>query len=275
MEGYSVLMTVYWKVKPEHLEAAVESMMHQSIPTDDFVLVCDGPLTPELDAKLERFATDYAGIFNIVRLPENVGIGRASNAGLEYCKHDLVAKMDADDISLPQRCEKQLRRFAQCPSLKVIGGLIEEFSDDPQKPFSIRTVPTENEQIRRYARRRQPFNNVSVMYRRSAVLEVGGYRDFERSEDFDLYIRLLHAGCYAENIDEILVKVRVDNGALSRRSSWATLKGCARSRWSSFRMGYASLLDVLICVVGEFVIFISPARLQHFIYCKLLRKQSG
>ena len=110
------------------------------------------------------------------------------------------------------------------------------------------------------------------MYRRSAVEAVGGYRDFRRSEDFDLYLRLLHGEALAANIPEVLVKARVDRDAFKRRATWETLKGCARSRWFSYRLGYASLLDVLICVCGEFTIWVSPPGVQQFIYNRFLRK---
>lgn len=272
MEDYSILMSVYCKENPAFLDEAMKSMMEQTVLTNDFVIVCDGPLSPELDAVLDRYVQLYPGIINVVRLEKNVGIGMAANIGLQHCKNDLVAKMDADDISVPTRCQNQLERFAQCPELAVLGGFIDEFSDDPERPCSVRTVPTDYEQIRSFARRRQPFNNMTVMYRREAVQKVGGYRDFRRSEDFDLYIRLLHAGYYGENLDQVLVKARVDADAFSRRGSWETLAGCANSRWQSFRMGYASLLDVCVCVAGEAVIMLSPNGLRKLIYQRFLRK---
>lgn len=275
MEAYSVLMSVYHKEKPEHFAACLDSMVNQTFPTDDFVIVCDGPLTPELDAVLEQYTRQYPAMFNIVRLPENVGIGNAANIGLQHCKNELVAKMDADDLAVPDRCEKQVKQFRENPELAVCGGFIEEFDQDPAEPFSIRAVPTTNEEIRKFARRRQPFNNMTVMYRRSAVQAVGGYRSFRRSEDYDLYLRLLHGGYPAGNLPDILVKARVDNSAFSRRASVATLRGCARSRWYAYRIGYSSLLDVAVCVAGELVILISPARVQQFIYSKFLRKDCG
>lgn len=275
MENYSVLMTVYCKANPEHFSLAVESILNQTVKTDDFVVVCDGPLTEELDARLACYSAANPGVFNIVRLMQNVGIGKAANEGLQHCKNDLVARMDADDIAVPNRCDMQLQRFGENPNLTVLGGMIAEFDQDPGKPFSIREVPTENEKIRTFARRRQPFNNMTVMYRRSAVLKVGGYRDFRRSEDYDLFLRLLHAGYEAANLDAILVNARVDRNAYSRRASWGTLQGCARSRWYAYKIGYSSLVDVAYCVAGEFVILVSPAKVQEFIYERFLRKKSS
>lgn len=272
MEVYSILMSVYAKENPGYFDMAIRSMLDQTVKTDDFVIVCDGPLTEALDQVLAQHDQENPGLFHIVRLPQNVGIGAAANAGLQVCKNDLVAKMDADDLAVPARCEWQLRLFQEKPDLSLVGGYIEEFDQDPDEPFSVRDVPLTQKGITDYFRRRQPFNNQTVMFRRSMVRKAGGYRDFRRSEDFDLYLRMLHAGAIAENIPEILVKVRVNNAAAMRRASMETLKGCARSRWYAHQLGYASILDVLFCVCGELLIVISPAKVQQFIYQRFLRK---
>ena len=274
MESYSVLMSVYHKADPAFFRTALESLVNQTVRSNDIVIVCDGPLTPQLDEVLDNYQQQYPDIFRIVRLEQNVGIGAAANEGLKHCQNDLVAKMDADDIAVPQRCEWQLNRFAQCPELTVLGGYIAEFDQDPDQPTTLREVPLTNDTIRTFARRRQPFNNQTVMYRRSAVLKVGGYNKMRRSEDFDLYTRLLCANYYCENLSEVLVQVRVDQGALNRRASLDTLKGCIDSRWRSYKMGYASLLDVAVCVGGELFITLCPTRLQRWIYRRFLRKST-
>ena len=272
MDNYSILMSVYCKAKPQDLDEAIESMMQQTLVTNDFVIVCDGPLTGELDQILESWEKKHPGVFQIVRLPENVGIGAAANIGLQYCKNELIAKMDADDLSLPERCEKQVTLFTQNNELAVVGGYIAEFEKDPQKPFAIRKVPARNEEICKFARRRQPFNNVTVMYKKSAVLGVGSYRRLNRCEDFDLYVRMLHAGYRAQNIEDILVNVRVDNEGTSRRASFDTLRGVMRSRGHAVKIGFASVWDYLVCVTGELLIVICPDTVRRFIYNKFLRQ---
>ena len=191
---YSVLMSVYTKEEPAYLDTAIQSMLDQTVRTDDFVIVCDGPLTAELDAVLERHLAQNPAVLHLVRLPQNIGTGAALNIGLTHCKNELIAKMDSDDISVLDRCERQLKEFAEDDRLTVVGGNILEFTEDPAKPVSRRLVPCDNEGIQKYARRRQPFNNMTVMYKRSAVLKVGGYKAMTRSEDYDLYVRILHEG---------------------------------------------------------------------------------
>lgn len=273
MENYSVLMCVYRGEDPEHFAQAIQSMLDQTVGTNDFVIVCDGPLTADLDGELDGFVSRYPGLFRVVRLPENMGVGLATKAGLAECKNDLIAKMDSDDISLPDRCEKQLARFAANPELKLLGGIIEEFDNRTGKVVSVRSAPTDWAGICRYARRRSPINNVTAMYRKSAALAVGGYRDLRRAEDYDLYLRMLIKGYYAENLPETLVKVRVDADSHRRRASWPVLKCCAGIWWNAWRAGFSTLPDLLFCLTGQTFLIICPGCVQQLIYKKFLRKQ--
>lgn len=274
MEQYSVLMLVYQKENPEDFREAIQSMLDQTVRTDDFVIVCDGPLTAELDAVLDEFVSRYPGLFHIVRLPENVGVGLAAKAGLAVCKNDLITKMDSDDISVPDRCEKQLTRFAANPELALLGGIIEEFDSHTGNVLSVRITPPDDKGIRRYARRRCPVNNVTAMYRKSAALAAGSYRNLRRAEDYDLYLRMLIQGCRAENLPETLVKVRVDTGDYSRRASWRTLKCCSVIWWHAYRSGFSSLADLLICLAGQTFLVVCPGSVQQLIYRKFLRRSS-
>lgn len=272
MEKYSVLMLVYKGEDPASFREAIQSMLDQTVPTDDFVIVCDGPLTAELDGVLDTFVSRYPDLFHIVRLPENVGEGLAGNPGVRACRNELVAKMDSDDISLPDRCEKQLARFAANPELILVGGVIEEFDNETGAVCAARTVPLDNAGIRRFARRRSPFNNVTVMYRKAAVLAAGGYRDLRRGTDYDLYLRMLINGCYAENLPDTLVRVRVEAGDYGRRASWRTLKACASIWWNAWRKGFSSLADLVICLAGQTLLIICPAGVQQMLYQKFLRR---
>lgn len=272
MTNYSVLMSVYRGETAENFTQSIQSVLAQTYLTNDFVIVCDGPLTPELDSVLEAIPEQYKSIINIVRLPQNVGIGAAANIGLQKCKNDLVAKLDSDDIAVPERCFLQCKKFEENEKLTILGGFIEEFDSDPNHPFAVREVPITNEEIRHFARRRQPFNNQTVMYRRSAVLSVGSYSNLRRNEDYELYVRMLKAGFYTENLQFVIVKVRVDQRARARRTSWLTFKCCVKSRWKSFIIGYSSFWDFLICFMGSAFICICPAKLQQTLYKKFFRK---
>ncbi|MFR5731884.1 MAG: glycosyltransferase [Clostridium sp.] len=104
---YSVLMSVYKKERPEYLHAALKSMTGQSWRPSEIVLVCDGPLTTELEAVLKD--AEFHSLLKTVRLEKNAGLGAALAKGLPECSCEWVARMDSDDIAASNRCEKQLR----------------------------------------------------------------------------------------------------------------------------------------------------------------------
>ena len=214
---YSVLMPVYRKENPFYFYRAALSMMKQSVSPDEFVLVCDGPLTEELDAVIRKLEETWSEQIKIVRLPENRGIGPALAAGVESCRNNLIARMDSDDIACPERCEKQLVQFRGNPALALASGAIAEFEmdslekaanmqwtiDTPKEPVKIpedccitgtRTLPCGYEEILIFARKRNPMNHMAVMMRRDAVLAVGNYRAVKGAEDYELWVRMLQ-GC--------------------------------------------------------------------------------
>ena len=270
--NYSVLMSVYAKEEPVYFDEAIRSMLNQTVRTDDFVIVCDGVLTDELDAVLKRHLSMHPGIIHPVYLPENIGTGAALNIGIAHCRNELVAKMDSDDISIPTRCEQQLEEFVADEKLTVLGGNIIEFTDSTSNPISRRLVPCDNSGIRRYARRRQPFNNMTVMYKKSAVLEVGGYKKMTRGEDYDLYIRLLLKDFYCRNINENLVYARIKDKGGDRRTSLATYRGFIKTRWYALQTGYSNLWDFIVACSAQTAVFLAPNFLQEYIYRRILHK---
>ena len=185
-ENYSVLMSVYYKEHPEYLRQSMQSIYDQTVPTDDFVLVCDGPLTPELDAVIADMQDQFGPRLRVCRLLKNGGLGKSLNFGIKQCKNDLVARMDSDDISRPDRCKRQLAVFADHPDYSIVSGIVEEFSDTPDNISVRRVVPEGQSEIIAFAKKRNPFNHPCVMYKKSAVEAAGGYQDFYLLEDYYL-----------------------------------------------------------------------------------------
>lgn len=220
---YSVLMSVYSREKADYLRTAMKSMWNQTVPPDDFVLMCDGPLTPELDAVIRNMEQAHAKL-HVIRFPENHGLGHALQVGVKECKNEYVARMDSDDISRPERCEKELRVFEKHPELSIVGSVIEEFTEIEPDSFvpsavnSKRVVPETSEQIVEFAKKRNPFNHPSVMFRKSAVLAAGNYQDVRYMQDYYLWTHMLIAGYQGWNIQEPLVYMRADSNLFKRRS---------------------------------------------------------
>ncbi|MBR0385210.1 MAG: glycosyltransferase [Erysipelotrichaceae bacterium] len=269
---YSVLMSVYYREKPEFLKQAMDSMFNQSVITDDFVLVCDGPLTEELDKTIEEEQKTHPEILHVVRLDKNSGLGKALNTGMKECRHELIARMDSDDISKPDRCEKQLAVFSRNPEVSIVSGTIEEFSCSIEDIEARRILPEHQEEIVQFARKRNPFNHPCVMYRKSAVEEAGGYQDFYLLEDYYLWIRMLKNGCIGYNIPESLLWMRAGSDMYNRRSGWKY----AGSQISLFRYmkenGLITSADYLSSVIQRTIASLVPNSIRENLFKKLLRK---
>lgn len=217
VENYSVLMSVYYKEDPGFLRSAIESMLTQTVPPEEFVLVCDGPLTTSLENVIEQFCHSYPELFRILRLEKNSGLGIALGEGLLQCRNELVARMDSDDISLPDRMEKQLEVICADPNISVLGGQIGEFSQDPDQIDTYRVVPVCREKLREFLKFRSPMNHTTVVLRRSHILKVGSYQNIPGFEDYALWIRMAAEGYLLRNIDVLCCKVRADAGMYARR----------------------------------------------------------
>ncbi len=222
--SYSVLMSVYYKEKPEFLNQAIESIQSQTLPTDDFVLVCDGPLNKELDAVIAVKQQEMGTSLNVIRLIKNGGLGNALNEGIKHCKHELVARMDSDDIAYPNRCEKQVGVFNTHTEVSICSGIVEEFTIDPNIVDAKRVPPESNTKILEFAKKRNPFNHPCVMYKKSAVEAVGSYQDFYLLEDYYLWLRMLMTGYQGYNIQEPLLHMRAGSDMYKRRAGWKYVK---------------------------------------------------
>ena len=218
---FSVLLSVYSKESSDHLDNALESIINQTILPNEVVLVKDGILSAELEAVITRYETRNANLFNIVSISENVGLGDALNEGLKYCSYDAVARMDTDDICIPNRFEIQLNYLKHHHEVAVVGGYIEEFTSIPGDLKRIKRVPLEANQIKHYARKRNPLNHPSVMFRKKAIESVGGYERILFFEDYYLWLKLLGAGYKLANIDQVLLYFRVGNDMIGRRHGYA------------------------------------------------------
>lgn len=272
MREYSVLMSVYNKEKAEYLEKAMDSIYGQSVATNDFVLVCDGPLNQGLETVIEKMQTQFGSVLNVIKLPENVGLGNALNIGIKHCKNELVARMDSDDISYPERCEKQLKVFEEKSEICICSGIVEEFTDNPQKIDSRRIPPETNDEILEFAKNRNPFNHPCVMYKKSAVEASGSYKDFYLLEDYYLWLRMLMQGYQGYNIQEPLLYMRAGSGMYKRRSGWKYAKTqVALFKFMKDRGFINDRQYVKSCLIRSGA-SLAPNWLRKFMFGKVLRK---
>ena len=216
---FSVLMSLYAKERPEFLRQSLDSVFNQTLPPDEVILVEDGPLTQELYSILDYFEKNNYKIKRI-KLPVNVGLGRALNEGLKYCSYDLIARMDTDDICKEHRFETQVGVFKNNTEIQVVSSWIDEFSGTIGHLIGTRRLPEFPFEIFEYGKKRCPINHPAVMFKRSAVTLAGGYRHFPLMEDYYLWVRLLLNGAKFYNVQESLLYFRTSDDMYKRRGGW-------------------------------------------------------
>lgn len=213
--------------------------------------------------------------FKTIYLPVNQGHGNARRTSLEACSNELVALMDADDIAYPDRFEKQINRFSQDESLDIVGGQITEFIGSTSNTVDRRVVPEEDADIRVYAKKRCPMNQMTVMFRKSAYDRAGGYIDWYCEEDYYLWLRMMQEGCRFANVPDDIVHVRVGSEMSARRGGAKYFSSEVSLQKYMLRRGIISvprfLYNVLIRFGGEIVL---PASLRTKAF-KFFRSSAG
>lgn len=270
---YTVLMSVYFKEQPEYLSLSIESMINQTIKPDEFIIVKDGPLTPELSEVIDSFVMNYPDLFKIISNDTNLGLGPALAKGIIASRNELIARMDSDDYAISTRCEKQLERFNADPELEIVGSYEAEFVDDINNVISIHRVPTESSEIKKFMRRRCSILHPTVMYKKGAVLKSGNYHSVFLYEDYDLFSRMVlahHVKSY--NIPESLYYIRTSDDFFKRRGGAKYAKTVLKFKWGQYKKGYMSLLDFCISGLGQAFVCILPNSLRKGFYMNFLRK---
>lgn len=216
--NFSVITSVYRNDKPDYVRVALESMLvKQSVKPTEIIMVIDGPVPEGIDALISDFEVGYPNIFRVIRLPQNKGLGNALRLGVENASFDTIARMDSDDICLPDRFEKQLAFMESNPEVDIVGGQMTEFIGEPENIIGIRNVPLDNADIYKFMRGRCGLNHVTVMFKKASVIKAGNYQDWYWNEDYYLWVRMMALGCLFANIPDVLVNVRSGSEQYARR----------------------------------------------------------
>ena len=269
---YSVLMSVYDRELPENLNTSLESMLMQTYPSAEIVLVCDGTLTCELNIIAKSFESEYRNRFRIVRIDEHVGAAAALNEGIKVCSCPIIVRMDSDDVSYPERCEKQMRLFADKPSLDMIGTFAEVFDIVEGRSVGVEHMPTGSDKIQKYARRRNPFCRQTLAFRRDLAIEVGGYAELDECEDYEFAVRMLAAGARARNIPEPLVRYRISEADYKKRKSFKSTKNFIKVRRMIHRSGFCSAFDVIVPSAVQLGLCILPWKVTRRFYLRMRKR---
>ena len=271
-KAVSVLLSVYEKEQATYLQQALQSIFDQTSPAAEVVLVLDGPITQLLQDVINAYQKKFPNIIKVVPLAENSGLGTALAKGVLACQHELIARMDTDDIMAPTRLEKQLQAFDADPTLAIVGSNIAEFATVPSEITGQRIVPATDHAIREFSKKRNPFNHMTVMFKKSAILAVGNYQPLPGFEDYYLWARLLKAGYRGQNLQEPLVYARTGENMYARRGGLKYFTRGLAGRKKIYQAGLGTWSDLAISCSAHMVVSLLPNSVRGKIYEKRLRK---
>ena len=268
---FSVLMSVYYKESPIFLKKSIESVLNQTIKPSEIVFIKDGPLTDELEEILDYYKEMYKGLFKFISFEENKGLGSALRRGIEVCSFEIIARMDTDDICVKNRFERELKELKE-RNIDIVGSNILEFDGNINNVIAERVVPKTDIEIKNSAKKRNPFNHMTVMYKKSAVLKAGNYRDFLWFEDYNLWIRMIMSGAKMYNIQEDLVYARTGKSMFGRRGGKEYIRREYKMQKYMLKYKFINLPRFYTNVIGRTFVRIMPNKIREIFYIKILRK---
>lgn len=270
--AYSVCMSVYKNDNPTHFLSALRSMAQQTVVPAEIVLVVDGPVTESLETVIQLFTKEYRTL-KVVRFANNQGLAKARQAAVTQTTQHIIAVMDSDDIAVPNRIELQIQYLLQHPETDVVGGQIEEFIDTPNNIVGKRIVPCSHEELMQYMKARCPFNHVTILVKKSALVQAGGYIDWHYNEDYYLWIRMALANCRFANLPDTLVRVRVGKEMYKRRGGWKYFKSERGIQRLMLQKHIISLPRYCYNVLIRFILqVVMPNRLRGWVFQTFARK---
>jgi len=265
-DKFTVLMAVYFKDDEALFERAIQSVLSNSLLPAEFILICDGPLTPGLDVIVSHYGS--SGLLRVLRSERNLGLAGALNYALDHIKTQYVIRADADDFNYPGRFKSLVTKL-EC-GFDVVGSAIREI-DSAGMPLALRKPPLSEDEIRRFARWRSPFNHMTVAFRTDAVRRVGGYPEIYLREDYSLWAKLLARGARVCNLPDVLVDASAGNAMLKRRGGVKYALGEIELQKLLVSSNLSTPFFALLATSIRCTIFLLPVTWRGFIYTRFLR----
>ena len=268
---FSVIMSIYKNDNPEYLRIALNSIINQTLVPDEIVLIADGPVPESLHSVVDDAKAEFPNL-NPYYQDENAGLGAALRIAVDKAKYDYLARMDSDDISLPDRFEKQMRCFYEDKDISVVGGMITEFVGEPANIVNRRILPLDDAGIKRFMSSRCGVNHVTVIFKKEDLLRAGNYSSDYRQEDYYLWARMMKTGCKFSNIPDVVVNVRSGANQFARRGGWTYFK----DHMAIFKLMYKWHLITYPQLMKNYCLRFAqvafPTSLRTWVYQNMLRK---
>lgn len=263
-------MSIYAATRADDLDRCLASLSGQSLAPNQIVLVQDGPVESDVKRCIDNHSQNLP--LDHLQFSKNRGLGRTLRDGLLNCDYEFVARVDSDDWSVPERFELQVDFLKKNPSISVIGGWLKEYYPAPDGPIGVvRQTPLEHASIKRAARRRNPLNHPTVMFRKPHVLASGNYEPCQFFEDYFLWARMLMSGYHLANIPHVLVETQVDPGYFSRRGGIAYVRHELYLLQQLKKIGFLSYVDTSIFILSRLPMRLLPLKARQRLYKDFLR----
>ncbi|MBI2501040.1 MAG: glycosyltransferase [Deltaproteobacteria bacterium] len=266
----SVAMNVYDRENPVHFDIALQSLYDQTFKDFEIILAVDGPVTKEIHDVIRHWEQKFGPRMKCIYLEKNLGIAGSLNVAIQACSHDLIARMDSDDYSVPDRLEKQRRFMLEHPKIDVLGSQMGEFESDPHRVHMLRKVPILHDSISKAMWLKTPINHVTVMYRKKAIISVGGYDPAYGNDDF-LWAKMVRDGFHFRNLDDCLVHARVGENMramIKRRATLELFRWNCKIRTYLFQHRIISPWHYFLGLMIALGIFVLPLGLKCYLFRK-------
>lgn len=273
--NFSVLISLYIKEKPESLAECLESLKNQTLQANEVVIVFDGKITSELEDVVSQYSKELP--IKVIRLAENVGLGKALQKGVLACNYEIIARMDTDDIATPDRFEKQINFLKANPQVSVLGSNISEFNLQPGDLNRKRVLPEKHPEIYKFAKFRCPINHPTVVFKKEDVLQAGNYSGkLLLWEDYTLWVTMLSKGYIFHNLQENLLHFRVKDGreTIKRRSGLKYALNELKFAKYMRKIGFLSLPEYLKFIILRPLGRLLPTGILLYIYNKIYRRNN-
>ena len=217
-------MSLFAKENPVYFDRSMQSIWDDQIrKPDEVVLVEDGPITSALESIVTLWR-DKIPVLKVIKLEKNCGLAIALNEGAKHCVCDYIARMDTDDISLPERFKLQEEYLQDHPEVIVLGGGMIEFNDE-EGEYPARLMPLSTNAIKAALCKTSPFVHPSVFIKREIFDKGLTYNPKSRRyQDQEFWFRIVAAGYEVANLDKVIIKFRKDPYLYEKRSKTAFME---------------------------------------------------
>jgi len=268
---FSVLISVYKKESPKYLDGCLKSILcNQSIKPNEVVIINDGEITLELNNIIIKYKNKFPKVLVNHGYKDNKGLGFALNYGLSYCSNELVFRMDADDIAHKKRFQRQINFLSKNSDISILGSTIEEFNDNLHDLKRIRKVPLSSIEIEKKKLIKNPFNHMTVCFKKSHIINAGGYSNMPGYEDYYLWLRVLNI-YKGHNLRKPLVYARVGNNMIARRQGFHFFVNEIRFQKAIYFDGIQSFVSLIKNVIIRGLPRILPKFILKILYKYFLR----